>query len=187
MPVGFGVYKNFRSSEFRDPALVFGDYFMFNYRITDGSDLDIRFGFLDPTVVGYLGWGANSSLSANGQTFAYWGGDNTGLGRESVYIDKAKFLLAFPGRTTIEFDLRAFWYGTVGNNPVIVNLDAFQGGTMINSNFTFINPTATNTFPSSRSFPNTLSLRTQNASTNGQRVARAVLDFDEDKVFYYST
>ncbi len=185
MPLSFGVAKNFRSSEFRDPAVQYGDFFVFNYSNTDGFDLDIRFGFLSPSISGYLGWGVNDVLSANGQNIAFWAGDSTTVpGKESVYIDKAKLLLAFPNITSFEVDLRAFWYGTPGVQPVVINMDAFQGGSMIIQNQTITNPTATNRFPSSRSIATTLTLSTQNTATSGQRLARATVDFDTDLLTY---
>jgi len=187
MPVSFGLYKNFRTSEFRDPGILFGDYFVFNYNVSDGSDLDIRFGLLNPYVIDYVGWGAKERLTVNGVDIAFWAGDNTGLGRESVYISKSALLQVYPGLTTFQVDMRAFWYTTVGVNPVILNMDAYQGGTMVKSGFLWANPTATNRFPSSRSFPNTISLRTQNAATNGQRVARATIDFDAATIVYSAT
>lgn len=187
MPVSFGFYKNFRSSIFRDPGILFGDYFVFNYNITDGSDLDIRFGFLNPFTSLYVGWGAQDRITYNGIDIAFWGGDNTGLGRESVYIDKSALFQAFPDITSFEVDLRGFWYTSVGNNPVILNMDAYQGGEMVKDGFLWENPTATNAFPSSRSFPNIMSLQTQNAQTNGQRIARALIDFEEATITYSAT
>lgn len=185
MPLSFGVAKNFRSSEFRDPAVQYGDYFVFNFSNTDGVDMDIRFAFLSPSISGYLGWGVNDVLSANGQNIAFWGGDSTTTpGKESVYVDKAKLLLAFPGITSFQVDLRAFWYGTVGTNPVVLNMDAYQGGTMVIQNETISNPTATNRFPSSRSIPTILTVSSQNTATAGQRLARATVDFDTDLLTY---
>lgn len=186
MPVSFGLYKNFRASEFIDPGVIFGDYFVFTYDITDGSDLDIRFGFLNVDVPGYLGWGANERLTANGIDIAFWAGDNTGLGTEMVYVDKAAFFQAFPSETDISVDLRAFWYGSSGANPVILGMDAYQGGAMVKSTTypEFTNPTATNSFPAARSFINYISLQTENAETQGQRVARATIDFTAQRVDY---
>jgi len=37
------------------------------------------------------------------------GGDNTGIGIESIYIHRARFLQAFPGATSFTLDLRCFW------------------------------------------------------------------------------
>ena len=187
MPFSFGFYKNFRTSEFRDPAVLFGDYFVFNYRITDGLDLDIRLGFLNPFVSDYVGWGKKERITYNGRDIAFWGGDNTGLGQESVYIDRRAFFDVFPNSTLFEIDLRGFWYTTVGENPVILNMDAYQEGKMIRSDFLWENPTALNKFPSSRSFANNLSFKTQNADSEGQRIGRAIINFETSTVSYFAT
>jgi hypothetical protein len=185
MPLSFGVAKNFRSSEFRDPAVQFGDFFVFNYTNTDGSDLDIRFQIISPSVSGYLGWAANDVLSANGQNVAFYGGDSTTTpGTESVYVDKSKLLLAFPGITSFTVDLRAFWYGSVGSNPVVLNMDAYQGGVMVLTGTNYENPTATNNFPSSKSIPTILTLSSQNEATAGQSLALANIDFESDLLTY---
>lgn len=188
MPTSFGFYKNFRSSVFVDPGIIYGDYFVFNYSISDGSDFDIRFRFLNPSVLTqYVGWGAQDRITVDGINIAFWGGDNTGLGSESVYVDKTALLTAFPGLTQFEVDLRGFWYTEVGNNPIILNMDAYQGGKMVRNGFLWENPTAINGFPSSRSFPTTNAFKTQNASSEGQRLARAIVDFDTDIITYYAT
>lgn len=187
MPTSFGVYKTFKFSELIDPAILYSDYFMFNYSISDGSDLDIAFRLLTPNIDAYLGWGKQTTISYGSNTIAYWAGDNTGLGSESVYIDKASLLAAFPGTSQIEVDIRAFWYGQVGNNPVVVNMDGFQGGAMVKDGFTFINPTATNFFPSSRSFANTVTTQSNNSESIGQRVARAVINLNTKTINYFAS
>ena len=186
MPVSFGLYKNFKTADFRDPGVIYGDYFVFNYKISDGNDLDIRFGFLNPNVSGYLGWGAQDRLTVNGVDVAFWAGDNTGTGTEMVYIDRSALFSVYPPITELEVDLRGFWYYTIGVNPIVVNMDAYQGGSMVESGISWENPTATNTFPAARSFTNTISFQTQNAQTQGQRIARSIIDFDTETVSYFA-
>lgn len=188
MPLSFGVAKAFRSSEFRDPGVVYGDFFVFNYRFSNGADLDIRASILDPSgTSGVLGWAKNDTITANGQTIAYWGGDNTtGSGRESIYIDKAKFLLAFPSANFIEVDLRCFWNAVQGTN-VIVSMDAYQGGTMIgDGEFGFENPTATNSFPASKSILRPITLKTSSTETQGERHSRAIINFATETISYFN-
>jgi hypothetical protein len=188
MPLSFGVAKAFRSGEFRDPAVVFGDFFVFNYEWSTGKDLDIRASIINPSVAGVLGWAANSTLVANGRTIAYWAGDNTETsGREAIYLDRAAYFLAFPSATSIEFDLRCFWNEQLGTN-VVVKMDAYQGGSMINDgNFGFDNPTARIAFPASRSESRLITLRTSSSSTQGQRHSRAIIDFVDSKLTYLPT
>jgi hypothetical protein len=64
-------------------------------------------------------------------------------------------------------------------------MDAYQGGSMVKSGLLYTNPTAENEFPSSKSYAGTLTLRTQNTSTNGQRIARAIINFDNSTLSYF--
>lgn len=186
MPLSFGLYKNFRFSDLVDPAILYGDHFVFNYSVTDGSDLDIAFRFLSPQIDGYLGWGKQTTLSVGSTTIATWGGDNTSLGSESIYINRSNLFSVFPNIQYIELDLRAFWYGSVGSNPVILNMDAYEGGTVVKSGFNFVNPSAVNSFPSTRSFAKTINLFSNNSESIGQRVARSIINFGTNNISYYS-
>lgn len=186
MPVSFGFYKNFKFSELVDPAILYGDHFVFNYSVSDGSDLDIAFRFLTPQIDGFLGWGKQNILSVGNTTIATWGGDNTGLGSESIYINKQNLFSVFPNTSYIELDLRAFWYGSVGSNPVVVNMNAYQGGTVIRDEFSFINPTAVNSFPSSKSFAKVISTFSNNSESIGQRVSRCIINFETKTINYFS-
>lgn len=188
MPNSFGVAKAFRSGEFRDPGVTYGDFFVFNYLVTTGADLDIRASLLSPTgTSAVLGWGRDNFITKNGITFAFWGGDNTGVGFESFYVDKARFLQAFPTATSFTFDLRCFWNAVVGNE-VIVSMDAYQGGEMVlnSSTKTFNNPTATNTFPASKSIRRVIDFQSSNVETDGQRHSRVVVDFSAETVTYFA-
>ena len=188
MPLSFGVAKAFRSGEFRDPAIVFGDFFVFNYEYNDGRDLDIRASIINPVVPGVLGWARDNILFANGQAIAYWAGDNSGTsGKEAIYIDRSKFELVFPSANFIEVDLRCFWNEQLGTN-VDIKMDAYRGGVMQNDgNFGFRNPTAITTFPASRSERRLITLRTSSSATQGQRHSRAIIDFVDSKLTYFST
>jgi hypothetical protein len=188
MPTSFGVAKAFRSGEFRDPAVTYGDFFVFNYLVTTGADLDIRASLLDPTgTSAVLGWGRDNVISRNGITFAYWGGDNTGVGIEAVYIDRAKFKQVYPSATSFTLDLRCFWNAVKGDE-VIVSMDAYQGGTMVlnTSTHTFSNPTALNSFPSSKSIRRSIEFQSSNVDTDGQRHSRVIVDFTAETVTYFA-
>jgi hypothetical protein len=188
MPTSFGVAKAFRSGEFRDPGVRYGDFFVFNYLVTSGADLDIRASLLDPTgTSAVLGWGRDNFISKNGVRFAYWGGDNTGVGVESIYIDRAKFLQCFPSATSFTLDLRCFWNAIIGTD-VIVSMDAYQGGQMVLNTIThtFSNPTATNTFPASKSIRRQIDFQSSNVETDGQRHSRVIVNFTTETITYFA-
>lgn len=181
-PLSFGFARSQRNTSAADLAVQYGRYFVFEYQFTNGADLDTRTGFIYPAIGTtqddiYEGW------NRVGNDFLYWGGDNTGNGFESCYIDKDQIFAAYPGITYIEMDLRCFWYGSVGSNPVIIKTNAYTGGTMVPSGYQWTNPTATYSFPAVYSVGKTIT--DTNRSGNGSRAARVRLDFNNFTLTYY--
>lgn len=159
------------------------DYFVVTYTFTDGSDLDTRTSVTSPVgITGTIGWGRDFTIGV--PAFATWGGDNTGIGVESFLFNKAVFKESYPGISTITFDLRAFWYGYVGVNPVVINVTSYAGGSMVKTGFTWNNPTAKQTFVGFTSTSKVITSAGQSPSSNGQRIALMTLDFNEGVVGY---
>lgn len=175
------VYSGYGTFEFSQPAAL-ADYFVIKYTFTNGSDLDTRTSMLAPATSSAVGWGQGTVIGA--PAFITWGGDNTGTGVESVLFNKAAFLAAYPGQTSIELDLRAMWYGSVGSNPVTVTVTSYAGGAMVQQGYTWVNPTATATYTNFTSTSNQITLFSQSASNPGQRVATMTLDFVAGTVVY---
>ena len=156
------------------------DYVMITYQFTNGSDLDTRSAVRVPNVgqtiaVNYLGYGGTGGERGTGAALwnttaegtqasnyvTYWpnatnpylvfGGDNTGLGFESILIDVDEFKAAYPSATEMVVDLRAHWYGTTGTNPVNVEATLWKGGTPVKvstsgtDRYYWNNPTSTET------------------------------------------
>jgi hypothetical protein len=82
-------------------------------------------------------------------------GDNLATGFESIIVSTDAFRHHFPGQSEIVVDCRAWWQGTQGFNPVVLNVVMYKGGQMIRKNnispgnpggnsdyFVWINPTA---------------------------------------------
>ena len=130
------------------------DYIMLTYQFTDGLDLDIRTRIVSPDVgqntqSSYLGWGRQIFWPLVGTPYLIWGGDNTGTGYESVLVNLNQFKTMFPSATEILMDSRAFWYRTIGVNPVKIAATLWKGGAPVKDgcgNFCWTNPTAINTF-----------------------------------------
>jgi len=184
-PLSFGFAKGQRNSNIADLAVQYGNYFVFEYQFTNGSDLDTRTGFIYPAIgagdsnTQYEGW------NRSGNEFLYWGGDNTGNGFESCYIDKQQVLTAYPGITYIEIDLRCFWYGSYGSNGVVIKTNAYTGGSMVKSGFQWTNPTATYSFPAVYSIAKDITANQYSNNGNGERAARVKLDFSNFTLTYY--
>lgn len=165
-----------------EQAFVFdADYMLLTYQFLDGRDLDTRTRVVTPNIgqtsqPTYVGWGVNSRWPATGTPILDWGGDNTGTGFESVLINVAELKTQYPGATTLLVDLRAFWFGQQGFQPVNVAAKLWKGGTPIkqgpngNPAFSFTNPTAIATLEI-QSVGDTVTLVTQQATSSGERVA----------------
>jgi hypothetical protein len=82
-------------------------------------------------------------------------GDNLATGFETIIVSTDAFRHHFPGQSEIVVDCRAWWQGTQGFNPVVLNVTMYKGGQMIRKNnispgnpggnsdyFVWINPTA---------------------------------------------
>jgi hypothetical protein len=158
-----------------EPFVFDADYIVIQYQFTDGNDLDTRTRMVIPNIgqtdqTTYLGWSRQTQWPTSGAPILRWGGDNTGTGLESVLVDIIRFKQLYPFQTSITIDLRAFWYGTIGSNPVILNATLYKGGTITGpTNFTFGNSGYTDilTVPSASK---QITLSSQANTTSGQRV-----------------
>ena len=126
------------------------DYIVLTYSFTDGQDLDTRTKVTVPnigqtTLADSIGWCCSEQWPADGTPILTWGGDNTGVGFESVLIDLIEFKSQYPGSNTIVMNSKAFWYGSLGTNPVTIRVTLYKGGTMVADpdNYTFYNNTFT--------------------------------------------
>ena len=125
-------------------AFVFvADWLMITYEFTDGLDLDTRTKITSPAVGGdYIGYARG--VTQGSPTIMTWGGDNTGTGFESVLINMATFQTAYPGQTMI-VDCRAYWFQSVGVNPITIAATLWQGGNPTQTGYIWTNASATGT------------------------------------------
>lgn len=159
------------------------DYFVITYGFTDGSDLDTRTSITSPAgISGTIGWARDTTIGI--PAFVTWGGDNTGTGVESFLFDKNTFKTANPGISTVTFDLKCGWYGSVGTQPVVINVTSYAGGTMVKTGYSWNNPTADNTYVGFTSTSGIVTSVIRNGNDNGQRISYMTLDFDEGVVTY---
>jgi hypothetical protein len=126
------------------------DYIVLTYSFTDGVDLDTRTKVTIPNIgqtafTDSIGYCCKDFWPESGTPILTWGGDNTGTGFESVLIDLLEFKSQYPGSNTIVMNSKAFWYGSLGTNPVTIQVTMYKGGIMVPDpdNYTFINNTFT--------------------------------------------
>lgn len=110
------------------------DYIILTYKFTDGADLDTRTRMISPTLNesqqnGYLGWSRGSSWPNSGSPVLSWGGDNMGRGLESVLVNLLSFKQQFVSQNNFDIDMRGFWFGIAGDNPVNIHATLYKGGT----------------------------------------------------------
>lgn len=158
------------------------DYFVVTYTFTDGRDLDTRTYTTSPDVGGPLGWARGSTIGS--PAYVTWGGDNTGVGVESVLIDIPQLLVSHPNETEIALDLRAFWYGSVGTNPVVVNVTSYKGGAMVKSGFSWVNLTATNVYNTFTSSSRQITTSSTSQGQEGERIAVMTINFVQGNVTF---
>lgn len=120
-----------------NPITFCMDYIVMTYEFNTGRDLDIKVGLFDTTQSQYLGWcgSDNFPLLSNWpnsfiDTVMTWGGDNTGRGFETIFINIEKYNELFPSNNELKLDLRCWWYAEEGITPINVRADLYKGGTM---------------------------------------------------------
>jgi|688.fasta_scaffold202765_2 hypothetical protein len=112
------------------------DYIIVSYAFTDGTDLDTRTRISSPNIgqnsaQTYLGWCRSEFFPDNeGTPILTWSGDNTGQGFESVFVNLIRFKELYPSETSLTIEMSAMWYGTLGSNPVIMDVMMYKGGTI---------------------------------------------------------
>jgi hypothetical protein len=112
------------------------DYIIVSYAFTDGADLDTRTRISSPNIgqnsaQSFLGWCRSEFFPDNGGTpILTWSGDNTGQGFESVFVNLIEFKNQYPSETSLTIEMNAMWYGTLGSNPVVMDVMMYKGGTI---------------------------------------------------------
>jgi hypothetical protein len=129
------------------------DYIILTFSFTDGTDLDTRSRISFPNigqneVTDYLGYCAQDSWPTTETPIISFGGDNTGTGYESIFVNLIEFKNQYPLATTISVETNGTWYGEQGFNPVIMQVMLYKGGTVTldSDNFLFVNNTYTGIF-----------------------------------------
>lgn len=129
-------------------TVIAGDSAIITWTFDDGNDLDIRCRMYSPdmgqnTIDQVLGWtgGTNDTVvwPPTGIPVLVWGGDNTGVGEETVYVNIARLRELYPTQQYFIVECYANWYGTAGIRPVKLNATLYQGGTISQSGFSFVN------------------------------------------------
>lgn len=112
------------------------DHIIITYHFTsaDGRDLDTRTKIINPIESTTLGWCRDSS-----NMYMIFGGDNTGYGVESVYINAVDLFKDFPDNDFIDMSCSGMWYSSKASGNISLGFKAYNGGTITKSGTGFIN------------------------------------------------
>jgi hypothetical protein len=113
------------------------DFAVIRYIWTEsgGRDLDTRTRITNPQRNVDVGW----SRSGNDQNFLTWGGDNTGMGVESILLDLKSLQETYPINNGFTIECRAFWYSQAISGDLKIQFEMYRGGTMQQQGYDFIN------------------------------------------------
>lgn len=123
------------------------DYVTFRYlwESSSGRDLDTMTEALNsyvPTIDNLaVGWSGPGNGDSSVREVLKWGGDNTGSGKECVWMSvkdlRAKYYDILPEETY--FMAYATWFGSKGTGKCSFELIGYKGGTMSQDGYNFIN------------------------------------------------
>jgi hypothetical protein len=116
-----------------DPYYVLADYIIITYYFdaTGGRDLDTRTQIINPVQTNIVGFCEPNDADP----YLFWGGDNTGYGLESCYVDLTKF----SENSVVEIKCGANWFGERASGNMRLQIITYKGGTIQQEGFAFIN------------------------------------------------
>jgi hypothetical protein len=115
------------------------NYITVRYKFNDGLDLDTRTSLIAPEIGNVVGWCKEYSFTgSNGLLWYEWGGDNTGVGVETVTFFLDNIRNAYP-KVDIKGLSKAFWFNQRVSGNLDLELTAYLGGTMEHVGYDWVN------------------------------------------------
>ena len=156
------------------------DYVTFRYlwESSSGRDLDTMTEALNsnvPTIDNLaVGWSGPGNGDSSVREVLKWGGDNTGSGKECVWMSvkdlRAKYYDILPEETY--FMAYATWFGSKGTGKCSFELVGYKGGTMSQDGYNFINTGGSVVYQNTYDFICNTSKGASTYKTSYQKVAR---------------
>ena len=119
----------------------------YDFQSAGGNDLDTRSAVTHPWASQNLGYGQNGNYETGQNAikpsifstniFTH-GGDNTGNGYESVYVDIKKLRAEQKEATEIKMEASAAWYGSCGTGDVELTIHGYVGGTVTDQGYNYV-------------------------------------------------
>ena len=103
------------------------DYMVLYFEFSSGSDFEIKTAIMNSKIpqTAYVGFNSLYGFPSNipqGQlnNILVWGGNNTGLGIETVLVNLSKFKQYYPNETELKIDFRGWWNLIRGYIPIAI-------------------------------------------------------------------
>lgn len=167
------------------------DFVTFRYlwESSSGRDLDTMTEALNsnvPTIDNLaVGWSGPGNGDSSVREVLKWGGDNTGSGKECVWMSvkdlRAKYYDILPEETY--FMAYATWFGSKGTGKCSFELFGYKGGTMSQDGYNFINTGGSVVYQNTYDFVCQTSKGSSTYKTSYEKVARVTYNKLTNEVY----
>lgn len=167
------------------------DFVTFRYlwESSSGRDLDTMTEALNsnvPTIDNLaVGWSGPGNGDSSVREVLKWGGDNTGSGKECVWMSvkdlRAKYYDILPEETY--FMTYATWFGSKGTGKCSFELVGYKGGTMSQDGYNFINTGGSVVYQNTYDFVCHTSKGSSTYKTSYEKVARVTYNKLTNEVY----
>lgn len=167
------------------------DFVTFRYlwESSSGRDLDTMTEALNsnvPTIDNLaVGWSGPGNGDSSVREVLKWGGDNTGSGKECVWMSvkdlRAKYYDILPEETY--FMAYATWFGSKGTGKCSFELIGYKGGTMSQDGYNFINTGGSVVYQNTYDFVCHTSKGSSTYKTSYEKVARVTYNKLTNEVY----
>lgn len=167
------------------------DFVTFRYlwESSSGRDLDTMTEALNsnvPTIDNLaVGWSGPGNGDSSVREVLKWGGDNTGSGKECVWMSvkdlRAKYYNILPEETY--FMAYATWFGSKGTGKCSFELVGYKGGTMSQDGYNFINTGGSVVYQNTYDFVCHTSKGSSTYKTSYEKVARVTYNKLTNEVY----
>jgi hypothetical protein len=167
------------------------DFVTFRYlwESSSGRDLDTMTEALNsnvPTIDNLaVGWSGPGNGDSSVREVLKWGGDNTGPGKECVWMSvkdlRAKYYDILPEETY--FMAYATWFGSKGTGKCSFELVGYKGGTMSQDGYNFINTGGSVVYQNTYDFVCHTSKGSSTYKTSYEKVARVTYNKLTNEVY----
>lgn len=167
------------------------DFLTFRYlwESSSGRDLDTATEFLNSNIPNVdnkaVGWNCPGNGNEDVISKLKWGGDNTGSGKECVWLSIKELKDGFKNMLPTETQLMAYatWFGDRGNGKCSFELKGYKGGTMHQDGYNFINTGGSTIYSATHDFVCNTHKGVENYKNNYTKVARITYNKNTNNVY----